>query len=149
MYDEGTILYFTPYHFKNGKSASKNKYFVVLKNIDNVYILASLPTRKDHIPQNDTVSRGCVELPDIDLNCFVISKTEFVTKCNKQFDFTTHIYGKQINKEEIAYLQSTYPTENENYEVWGKMKNSLFKELIDCLKNSDAVSKKYTKLLHQ
>lgn len=147
MYDEGTILYFTPYHFKNGKSKPKPKYFVILKNINNAYVLASLPTRKDSIPEKDVVIRGCVELPDIDFNCFVIPTTEFVTECNQKFPFTTHIYGTEINKEDITYLQNKYPTENENYEVWGKMKDKLFKELINCLKTSDAVKKKFTRLL--
>ncbi len=149
MYEAGTILYFTPYYFKNGKSEPKNKYFVILKNINDAYILASLPTRKDHIPQKDLVARGCIELPEIDLNCFIISKAEFVTTCSKKFDFTTHIYGKQINTENIDYLKNNYPTENENYEVWGKMKKRLFEELINCLKNSDAISKKYAKLLNE
>jgi hypothetical protein len=30
MFDEGTIIYFDPFYFKNG-NAAKPKYFVVLK----------------------------------------------------------------------------------------------------------------------
>lgn len=46
MLEEGNIIYFTPFYFKNGKSTAKPKYFIVLKaNVDNKGVLASLPTR--------------------------------------------------------------------------------------------------------
>ena len=50
MFETGTIIYFAPFYFKNGNTA-KPKYFVVLKNIENKSVIASLPTRKDSIPQ--------------------------------------------------------------------------------------------------
>ena len=84
MFKEGTILYFTPFYFKNGNTA-KNKYFVVLKQVSNVAILASLPTRRDSIPTFAEVERGCVEIPDINVNCFIISPEEPITNCGKCF----------------------------------------------------------------
>ena len=74
MLEEGNILYFDPFYFKNGNPA-KPKYFVVLKNIDNNSILASLPTSKDSIPEKEEIENGCVELPNINFNCFVISNS--------------------------------------------------------------------------
>jgi hypothetical protein len=49
VFEEGNIIYFDPFYFKNGNTA-KPKYFVVLKNFNKNSILASLPTRKDTIP---------------------------------------------------------------------------------------------------
>ena len=69
MFQEGSIIYFTPFYFKNGNTA-KPKYFVVLKNQDDQNLLASLPTRKDNIPVRNEIQNGCLELPDINLNCF-------------------------------------------------------------------------------
>lgn len=146
MFEEGTIIYFDPFYFKNGNSA-KPKYFLVLKNIFGENILASLPTRKDSIPQKDEIEDGCIELPDINLNCFVISDKIAVTECGKKFDFKTHIYGHQVDVYEIVYLEENYPFEGTDYEIWGKMKDSLFISLIDCLKNSKSIKRKFRKML--
>ena len=81
MFEEGQILYFTPFYFKNG-NAAKNKYFVVVKNIDETSLIASLPTRKDSIPESEVVESGCVEIPEINFNCFVISAKVPVTERN-------------------------------------------------------------------
>ena len=64
MFQEGHIIYFDPFYFKNGNTA-KSKYFLILKCEENRNIIASLPTRKDSIPENETISDGCVELPDM------------------------------------------------------------------------------------
>lgn len=146
MFEEGTIIYFDPFYFKNGNTA-KPKYFVVLKNIDKQSIIATLPTRKDAIPQKDEIDNGCVELPEISLNCYVISNGTEVTDCGKGFDFKTHIYGHQIDDYTIDYLKEIYPNENSDYEIWGKMKSEIFEALIDCLKNSTSVKRKYRKML--
>jgi|26BtaG_2_1085354.scaffolds.fasta_scaffold00155_11 hypothetical protein len=146
MFKEGTIIYFDPFYFKNGNRA-KPKYFVVLKNQANQNILASLPTRTDSVPVKEDIDNGCIELPSINLNCFVFSNDIEVTECGKSFDFKTHIYGHQIDIYEIEYLKEIYPLENTDYEIWGEMKNNLFISLIECLKNSKSVKRKYRKIL--
>ncbi len=146
MFEEGTIIYFDPFYFKNGNTA-KPKYFIVLKNQAEQNILASLPTRTDSIPQKEEIDNGCIELPLINLNCFVISKDIEVTQNGKTFDFKTHIYGHQIDVYEIKSLEEIYPLENTDYEIWGKMKEHLFLSLIECLKNSKSVKRKYRRIL--
>jgi len=146
MFKEGTIIYFDPFYFKNGNTA-KPKYFVVLKNQADQNILASLPTRTYSIPQKEEIDNGCIELPSINLNCFVISDDIEVTECGKTFDFKTHIYGHQIDDYEIKFLKEIYPLENNDYEIWGEMKDELFLSLIECLKNSKSVKRKYRKIL--
>lgn len=49
MFKEGNLLKFKPFIFKNG-ACPKDKYFLVLKEMENTMILASLPTSKDHVP---------------------------------------------------------------------------------------------------
>lgn len=146
MFEERVIIYFDPFYFKNGNVA-KPKYFVVLRNNNDKSVLASLPTRRDSIPEKDEVDSGCVELPDINLNCFVISKKESVTECGKSFDFKTHLYGHQIDEYETELLEEIYPVENTDYFFWGKMKESIFNDLINCFKNSKSVKRKFKKLL--
>lgn len=146
MYREGQIIYFTPFYFKNGNPA-KDKYFVVLKNNGSKGILAGLPTRRDNIPAANTPKHGCVELPRINLNCFVISPDIEVTESGNYFDFPTHLYGHQLDIHEIEQLEENYKIEGSDYEIWGQMKSTLFEELKDCLKNSKIVKRKYKRLL--
>ncbi|MDR2206993.1 MAG: hypothetical protein LBE36_12660 [Flavobacteriaceae bacterium] len=120
---------------------------MVLKNEGFTSIIASLPTRKDSIPNKITVTDGCVELPKANLNCFVISKNKTVTECGKTFDFTTFLYGHQIDVYETKLMKEIYRNEGSDYTVWGKMKPNLFKELTDCFKNSSSVKNKYKKIL--
>ena len=147
MFKEGNIIYFDPFYFKNGNKA-KPKYFVVLKNQNDQNVLASLPTRTDSIPTKSDIDNGCLDLPEINLNCFVISADKKVTNCGKFFDFKTHIYGHQIDVYEVDFLKEIYPIENSDYEIWGEMIEDLFTELKECLKNSRSVKRKYKKILN-
>lgn len=147
MFAERTIIYFDPFYFKNGNTA-KPKYFIVLKNINNKSVLASLPTRKDSVPEKEEINNGCVELPQINLNCYVISNNTEVTECGKFFNFKTYIYGHQISDYEVAFLEEIYPTKNTDYSIWGTMKNKIFNDLIQCFKNSKSVKRKYKRILN-
>jgi hypothetical protein len=146
MLDEGNIIYFDPFYFKNGNTA-KPKYFVVLKQSNNKSIIASLPTRKDTIPYSENIESGCLDLPDINLNCFVLPKNSAITECGKSFPFKTYLYGHQIDEYDTELLKKTYPNEGSDYEIWGKMKNTIFAELIYCFKISKSVKRKYQKAL--
>ena len=146
MFEEGQIIYFDPFYFKNGNTA-KPKYFVVLKINDGDSILASLPTRRDNIPAANEIDMGCVELPDIILNCFVLRANTPITECNKTFTFQTHIYGHQLDEYSIQSMLEIYPIEDSDYSIWGKLKQNIYDELIQCLANSKSVKRKYKKLL--
>ncbi|GIZ15548.1 hypothetical protein [Capnocytophaga catalasegens] len=145
MFEESYIIYFTPFFFKNGNT-SKNKYFVVLKNNQGKGIIASLPTRKDFVPTNVATEFGCVEIPEANFNCFVISQNIEVTECGKSFDFPTFLYGHLIDEYNIQKMQEIYPNQGTDYVVWGKMKADLFNNLIDCLKKSKSVKNKFKKM---
>ena len=148
MFQEKTIIYFDPFYFKNGNTA-KPKYFVILKRIDELSIIASLPTRTDKVPSDKGIDSGCLELADINLNCYVIPKGLEVTDDGKQFDFKTHLYGHQIDDYETKLLQDIYQIEGTDYIIWGIMKVEIFNDLISCLKNSKSVKRKYKILLNK
>lgn len=146
MFAPGDIVYFSPFYFKNGNHA-KNKYFVVLKNIDHKILLAILPTRRDSIPHRLAIEYGCVEAPEINLNCFVLAPNIEVTLCGKSFDFTTYLYGYQIYEYDTNLMREIYPIQGKDYILWGKMKPHIFAELIDCFSKSTAVKSKYKRAL--
>lgn len=146
MYTEGNILYFKPFYFKNGNTP-KNKYFVVLKVTEQSLLVASLPSSQDHIPAHIVQKTGCIEIPDCNINCFIFLPDEPVTTCNKPFPLPTYIYGSQLDFYELAEMQNTYPLEGVHYELFGKMRPDLFHKLLYCLKHSNSVRLKFTRLL--
>lgn len=145
MLEERNIIYFDPFYFKNGNTA-KPKYFIVLKHTESKTIIASLPTRRNSVPADKKIESGCIEIPDINLNCFAISTDTVVTECGKRFDFKTFVYGYQLDDYSIDSLNEIYPNEGSDFEIWGKMKLPLFIDLITCFKNSKSVKWKYRKL---
>lgn len=149
MLEEGNIIYFDPFYFPEGKSAPKSKYLIVLKKTDSDGVLASLPTTKDSIPAADVIAHGCIELPRINFNCFVISKDMVVTQCGKQLPRTSHIYGPQIDTYEIQMLESVYPNEGSDYYIFGKMRDDVFEDLRQCLITSRVVKRKFKRMLSE
>lgn len=146
MFEVRNILYFDPFYFKNGNKA-KAKYFVVLKLIENRVILASLPTSKDYIPAFEEIQEGCIEIPNSNFNCFAIPITTCVTECKKHFSKKTFLYGQNIDEYDIELMKNTYQLEKIDYQIWGKMKQCLFDDLICCFRNSRTVKRKYKRLL--
>lgn len=146
MFEEGNILYFDPFYFKNGNPA-KRKYFLVVRVIERRTIVAVLPTRTASIPRNELVDSGCLELPEIGLNCFVIPNQVAVTNCGKSFDFNTFLYGAFIDDYEHALLDELYPNEGIDYWVWGKLRSVYFEAILDCFRQSASVKRKYKRLL--
>jgi hypothetical protein len=60
MFEPGNLLYFNPFIFPDGGDP-KPKFFVVLGEVEETVLLASLPTSKDHIPSDVEVASGCLD----------------------------------------------------------------------------------------
>ena len=146
MFEPGNLLYFNPFIFPDG-GGSKPKFFVVLGEIDETVLLASLPTSKDHIPADVEVKSGCLEIPERMVNAYTFMANEVVTDTGFFFNINTFIYGQNIKAySSIAFLSQTASGETV-IEEKGKLKDDLFSVLKDCLKNSDAVRKRFKKYL--
>lgn len=143
MLEEGNIVYFTPFYFPNGQSAPKPKYCIILKSIKDRTIIASLPTRKDFLPEGTLKNTGCFEMPNINLNAFVFDTKTEVTECGKHFDFKTFVYGHQLDFYSIDLFKDIYRIEGADYEIFGKLKKHLYNQLLECLRNSKSVKKKF------
>jgi len=146
MFETRNILYFDPFYFKNGNTA-KAKYFIVLKIIENKVIIASLPSSKDYIPFFVEIKHGCIELPDMNFNCFIITPEIQVTECGKHFPRNTFLYGQHIDDYDMVFMKELYPLENTDYIIWGKMEKSLFIRLITCFLRSKSIKRKYKAIL--
>lgn len=77
MFEEGNLLFFRPFLFKNG-AESQDKFFLVLKKLEGDILLASLPTSKDHVPSDLEVKHGCLNIPERMFNVFVLLSGENV-----------------------------------------------------------------------
>lgn len=141
MFKEGQLLRFNNFVFKNGANP-KPKFFVVLRNMDDDILMASLPTSKDHIPDSAAVVSGCVNIPERCVSAFVFAADQKVTE-QFAFPLRTFIYGEQVDEYSQRYLDSM-PA---GYDDLGILDESLFADLRDCLKHSPLIKRKYSRLL--
>lgn len=138
---EGTLLYCDPFVFKNG-ATPKPKYFIVLANTDSGVMLASLPTSKDHMPQDAEVVRGAVSIPERGVNAYVFEAGDQVTDCFA-FPRRTFVYGEQVDD----YTEEDLEAMGGSIQNLGVLKPELLAELRKCLKQAPNIKRKYIKWL--
>jgi hypothetical protein len=138
---EGTLLYCDPFVFKNG-ATPKPKYFIVLANTDSGVMLASLPTSKDHVPQDAEVVRGAVSIPERGVNAYVFEAGDQVTDCFA-FPRRTFVYGEQVDD----YTEEDLEAMGGSIQNLGVLKPELLAELRKCLKQAPNIKRKYIKWL--
>jgi hypothetical protein len=146
MYTAGNLIYFDPFYFKDG-SASKRKYFLVLKVIDDNAVLASLPSSVDHLPRNINTVHGCLEIPEGCINCYIFKANTLITKNGWSFELDTFLYGNWIDDFSIKLLDYIYPVEEIDYKVIGELTDRELKNVIACFANSASVKRKYRRML--
>ncbi len=144
MFEPGNLLYFNPFIFPDGGDP-KPKFFVVLGEVDETILLASLPTSKDHIPSDVEIKSGCLEIAERMVNAYIFQANEIVTDNGFFFEKNTFIYGQNIKTyNNVSFLKQKVSGKME-IEEKGKIKDEIFTALKDCLKNSDAVRKRFKK----
>lgn len=146
MFSEGEIILCTPFYFKNGNPA-KNKYFIVLKNIDQTSIIASLPTSINKIPSSLAQTHGCINHDDRCFNCYLFEAGVSICDNGFYFPLHTHIYGNELEDYELSIIQSIYGIEGVDFERKGTLNKTEFEQLVSCLKNSTSVKRKIRKHL--
>ncbi len=145
MYSPGKLIYFDPFLFKNGDS--KRKYFLVLKVTDSNVVVASLPSSVDHLPANQPIVHGCLEILDSGINCYIFEANQAVTKDGWSFELTTFLYGWWIDDFDIELLNEQYQIEHVDYEIVGELTDEELQKVIHCFANSSVVRRKYKRLL--
>ena len=146
MYSPGKILYFDPFYFKNGNT-SKPKYFIVLHNDHSNTILASLPTRTDHVPSYVEIKHGCINKDEANFNCYHFEAKKPIATNGWAFEMPTFVYGSQVDNYQLDILKDVYQVENVEYSIMGSLKKDEFKKLIECFVNSRSVKRKFKALL--
>ena len=146
MYTPGKLIFFDPFFFKDG-SASKPKYFLVLKVINDEAILVSLPSSQSHLPADQEIKHGCLEIPDSGLNCYIFEANRPITKDGWSFKLNTFLHGLWLDDFNISELKANYSIENVDYEIIGELTDAELQNVINCFKNSTSVKRRYKRLL--
>ena len=144
MFEEGNLLFFRPFLFKNG-AESQDKFFLVLKKLDGDILLASLPTSKDHVPSDLEVKHGCLNIPERMFNVFVLLSGENVAVREDgtffAFKKNTFIYGANLDVYPVERMAQT------TIEKIGTLDEAVFTEIVACLSESKMVKNKYRRIL--
>lgn len=150
MFEEGNLLLFHPFLFKNG-AEPKDKFFVVLKAVDDNILLASLPTSKDHVPADVEVKHGCLDMVERWVNVFVfLAGEEVVSKDDgSRFSFrqNTFVYGANLDVYPISQFEWQERMQQTSIEKIGKLDAPIFNELRACLAESKMVKNKFRRML--
>ncbi len=146
--NQGTLLYIYNYLFDD--LSSKNKYFLVLKEINETEsILVSLPSSKDYIPSTAKIEHGCIDLSlTAQQTTYCFEKDKIITKDTSFcFPLNTFVYGQYLTSIKISDFTTKYPVEGVHYEKIGILNDVEIDNIINCFKNSNVVKNKYKKLL--
>lgn len=143
---EGAILYFDPFIFPDG-GKPKPKYFLVLKVLDNVCLLASLPTSKDFVPSTVEKVHGCIERPDINFNCYYFDPNVVICDNGFSFPIETYVYGYRLQTFRLDTFLLQEITDETVIEECGILTEDEYAAIISCLSNSPAVKRAYRKIM--
>ena len=147
MFEEKSLLYCTPFYFKDGNAPSP-KYFLVLKEIGNGIIVANLPSSQVYVPfPDENVKHGCIDLPQLSFSCFCIQKGKVITDLGYSFRLNTFIYGRWVEEYSTESLGLTYRVRNEDYSYCGKVNEDTFTAIIHCLRNSTSIKRRLRLML--
>lgn len=110
MFAAGQIVYFYEFYFKNGNEP-KAKYFIVLANINEELIIASLPTRTNLAATLIDKPHGCINIDERCFNCYVLEQGRIVGKNGFYFPLPTYVYGDQVEDYQVDLMQDIYKIE--------------------------------------
>jgi hypothetical protein len=144
---ERQLLYFRPFYFQNGNTP-QNKFFVVLKIIENTTIVASLPTKINNAPSLIDKSHGCVTKDDRMFNCYVFEQGRPICENGFCFDLQTHMYGNQVSDYTLTNLtKNNTIREGIEFDIVGILTVNEFSDIYKCLSENNSTRNKIKKML--
>lgn len=147
----GTILHFSLFQFgepaTGTRPAEKNKFFIVLRNIDGHMVLASLPTSKDRVPDAVEQRHGCVDFPTGDLTAYVFEALAPVATNGWAFSLRTYMYGFQVNEYSYSTLATNHGAPGREVVVKGRLTSSEFVAMVRCLLRSLDLKRRFRRAL--
>jgi len=149
MFPPGTILYFTPFYFKDNKTPAKNKYFISLGQKDNNLFLATLPSSQDYVPAYASRHHGCINIADANFNCYYFEAEKIITTNGWAFPKPTYSYANWIDEYNQISFEDQYAFEGIDYEQIGRLTETEFHNLIKCFVTAPNIKNKYKRILER
>lgn len=156
LFEEGKVLYFDPFYFKDKVGGQKPKYYIVLKKLvdpstplrNQSVVLATLPTSKDFVPNTIEKVHGCMEHPEINFNCYYFASGQAVCTNGFGFPVETYVYGYRLQTHAVADFQKQVADGETVITEKGQLTAEEYRAIVDCLKQSPAVKRVYRNALN-
>ncbi len=143
MFTPGTLLYINDFEFENSQP-TRNKYVLILCNQDLKSIIITLPSSKDHIP-DQLKQEGCIYVDRDCIHCYYIPKNKSIGVKGFQFQRDTYIYIQQnIREKEIEDFENRY---SERIVVKDRLTDDYFIDILMCILEGKFVARKIKSLI--
>jgi hypothetical protein len=147
MLEERNIIFFQPFYFPDGGSAPKDKFFIVLKDIGDETLLASLPTSKFQLPNTIDVTHGCISDEELRICTYCFKANKIISEDESwSFQKDTFLQGFRLKEYEKGLLTSIYKFEGVDFEILGKLSQAEYDNIVACFRNSKTVKRAYRRL---
>lgn len=143
---DGTLLHIPNYVFENGDS--KNKFFLLLKEVNGAQLIVSLPSSIEYFPADVVINHGCIDLIQAQQTTYCF-KAGYILDSNNNFSFSkdTYLHGCWLQEIDRTLFFQTYPVKDFHYEIKGVLDKNELDSVIECFKNSPSVKRRIKKLL--
>lgn len=148
LFEEGKVLYFDPFYFKDKVGGQKPKYYIVLKKQVDEVVLATLPTSKDFVPSTIEKVHGCIEHPEINFNCYYFAAGHEVCTNGFGFPVETYVYGYRLQTHRVADFVKQVADGETVITEKGQLTAEEYRAIVDCLRQSPAVKRVYRNALN-
>lgn len=148
LFEEGKVLYFDPFFFKDKVGGQKPKYYIVLKKMADEVVLATLPTSKDFVPSTIEKVHGCMEHPEINFNCYYFAAERSVCTNGFGFPVDTYVYGYRLQTHRVVEFAKQIADGETVISEKGQLTADEYRALVDCLRLSPAVKRIYRNALN-
>ncbi|MBQ0018942.1 MAG: hypothetical protein KBT39_00270 [Bacteroidales bacterium] len=147
LFEEGKVLYFDPFYFKDKVGGQKPKYYIVLKKQADEVVLATLPTSKDFVPSTIEKAHGCIDHPEINFNCYYFAAGQAVCTNGFGFPVETYVYGYRLQTHRVADFVKQAADGETVITERGQLTDEEYRAIVDCLRMSPAVKRVYRNAL--
>lgn len=143
---DGTLLHIPNYVFESGDF--KNKFFLLLKEINGTQLIVSLPSSIEYFPTGTEIKHGCIDLVNAQQTTYCF-KADFILDSVTGFSFpkNTYLHGCWLKEIDKTLFFQTYPILDFHYEIKGVLDKSELDSVIECFKNSPSVKRRIKKIL--
>lgn len=144
---EGAILYIKDFEFgKKGAVKKKNKYLIVLLELEGNRLMFSLPSSQVYISK-EKQKAGCINHKDMGISIFCFEQGDVIGQDGFAFKKDTFVYYAQVLERSTSFLDAYM--ENGQLEVLDCLSKHFLTEVLYCALKSTVIPTKYIPFLEE